>query len=189
MESRIWQIYPQVDVVPIAVGIGMTPAHWYYSFDPASYHYPLLCDESEAVYSAYRFSPFVPVNYVIDADGIVRYRASYYAMGEIVAVVEALYNPPDYTIEVDGAYAGGTLDLDYTIGTAGTATWSNYLVLTSPSVQVVPLWSVQVPALDPPMEIPISFPFPSMGWIGIYSTLLVGGDVQASDLDWIDTGK
>ena len=358
MESDIWQAYPHDDVIPIAVGIGMTPADWYYAYEPASLSYPLLCDVTSSVYSDYYYDGFVPLNYVIDQDGYIRYRDSGYDIDAILDVVDFyltsdldgdghrapedcddtdptihpcayeicgdgidqdcsgsdracghedelepnddpseahdlgplgsgaavqgylcstgsdgysytgdhdyfrfstssvaggvhtltldwanmanfdlwLYQadgttlvtkdttldkpvvlepslaagteyvmlvvgysgytaeytvtiepPGGFTLELDASYGAGTLNLDYSIGTPETATWSNYLILISPSVQVIPLWSISLPALDPPLEIPISFPFPSLGTVGIFTGLFTGGGPQATVLEWVGT--
>lgn len=187
MESKIWDVYPHDDVIPIAVGIGMDAADWYGPYNPAALSYPLLCDVTSSTYSSYYFDGYVPLNYVIDQDGIIQYRDSGLYMSAILAKIEQLF-VADYTLEVKGNHWGGEMSLDYTIGSIEPTTWSNYLVLLSP-IQVVPLWSVSLPALDPPLEIPISFPFPDMGWVLVYSILTADGTVQAVDFDSIYTGK
>ena len=93
-----------------------------------------------------------------------------------------------FTLDVDAAYVFGYLSLSFTLGTPEPATWATYAVLTYPSITVIPLWTVSLPVIDPPIEIPISFPFPSMGWIGIWTGLFTAEGAQADDLDWADTG-
>ena len=93
----------------------------------------------------------------------------------------------DFTLELDASFTAGTLSLDFTIQTAEAATWSNFLILTQPSVQVIPLWSVPLPVIPESYPVPISFPFPSAGYIGIYSGLFTAEGAQAVDLAWIDT--
>ncbi len=95
----------------------------------------------------------------------------------------------EFILELDVAYAAGTLSLDFTLQTPETATWANFLILTHPSVQVVPLWSVPLPVIPAPWSLPVSFPLPSMGTIGIYSGLFTGAGPQAFVLEWVDTGK
>ena len=85
-------------------------------------------------------------------------------------------------------YAAGRLSLDYTIGTPVAAMWANYLILTAPAVQVIPLWTISLPAIYPPMEIPISIPFPVMGTIGIWTALFDEYGSQTMMLEWVDTG-
>jgi len=96
--------------------------------------------------------------------------------------------PPEFTIELEAEFTGGYLYLNYTIGTPEPATWLNYLILTYPTIQVITLWSVPFTVLDPPIYIPVGFPFPSVGWIGIYTSLFTEGAPQAFDLEWVDTG-
>ena len=90
--------------------------------------------------------------------------------------------------ELDASYVFSYLVLNYTIGTPESATWANYLVLTSPTIQVIPLWTVPLPVIDPPYEIPISFPLPSIGWVGIYTGLFTAEGVQAEKMAWVNTG-
>jgi len=187
LESKIWDVYAEEDVIPIAVGVGMDAGDWYQIYNPSALSYPLLCDITSSTYSSYYYDGYVPLNYVIDQDGIIQYRDSGLAMSAILAKIEQLY-VPDYTLKVSGNHWGGEISLDYTIGSIEPATWSNYLVLLSPT-QVIPLWSVSLPALDPPLELPISFPLPDLGWIVIYTTLTVDGVVQALDFDSVYTGK
>ena len=103
-------------------------------------------------------------------------------------------NDPDcgqkFTLEMDASYAAGTLSMNFTIGKTSSwpTTWETYLILISPTVQVIPLWDIPLPAIHPPIDIPISFPFPSLGWIGLYSNLYAKFSVQVMDLEWVDTG-
>ncbi len=95
---------------------------------------------------------------------------------------------PVFTLELDASYVSGYLVLNYTIGTPEAATWANYLVLTYPSVQVIPLWSAPLPAIDPPVDFPVAFPLPSLGWVGIYTGLFTAGGPQAVEFVWVNTG-
>ena len=85
-------------------------------------------------------------------------------------------------------YSEGRLSLDYTIGTPVAAMWANYLILTAPSVQVIPLWSISLPAIYPPIEVPISIPFPVLGTIGIWTALFDEYGSQTIELEWVETG-
>ena len=69
----------------------------------------------------------------------------------------------DFTLEMDASYAAGTLSMNFTIGRTSIwyTTWETYLILLSPTVQVIPLWDIPLPFIHPPIDIPISFPFPS----------------------------
>ena len=98
---------------------------------------------------------------------------------------EDCYDP--YILELDADYLSSYLVLNYRIATVGSAMWANYLILTSPSVQVIPLWSIALPAIYPPIDIPISFPLPSLGLIGIYTGLFTAEGLQEFKLVWVDT--
>ena len=91
------------------------------------------------------------------------------------------------SVDVSGGYRAGTLFLDFTLSTPGPATWANFLVLISPVVTVVPLWSVPVPELCPTFSLPISFPLASVGIIGFYSYLYDTSGVFCFDVVWINT--
>jgi len=53
---------------------------------------------------------------------------------------------------------------------------------------IVPLWEISLPVLDPPFEIPVAFPCPSLGVIWIFSVLFTGEIPQVYVLEWVDTG-
>ena len=95
----------------------------------------------------------------------------------------------EYSLDLVASYGAGRLSLDFTIGADGPVVWSNYLILTSPTPLLVPLWSIALPALDPPFSIPISFAFPSFGVVWVFSHLSSGGIPQAYALEWVDTGS
>ena len=93
----------------------------------------------------------------------------------------------DFVLELDASYDGSILSLDFTLGASEPSTWANYLVLIDPTVQVTPLWTVPLPAIPTPFDIPIAFPFPSLGMIGIYTGLFIAAVAQASELAWVET--
>jgi len=94
----------------------------------------------------------------------------------------------EFTLELDASYQSGYLVLDFTIGTPEPVTWATYLILTYPSVQIIPLWSVSLPVTYLPTDIPVSFPLTSAGWAGIYSILYSEVELEAVKLAWVDTG-
>jgi len=93
-----------------------------------------------------------------------------------------------WALETSGVYAESAISLDVTLGTLEPAMWANYLILTSPAVQVIPIWSFPLPALDL-VDFPITFPFPSVGTVGFYNGLYSAEGLKVSDLDWVDTGS
>jgi len=93
----------------------------------------------------------------------------------------------DWVLELDGSYAGGVLSLNYTLTLPEAATWANYLVITYPSTTVIPLFTVPLPEIPVEYSLPIAFPFPSLGTIGIWSGLFTAGGPQVTILEWIAT--
>ena len=93
-----------------------------------------------------------------------------------------------FALELEVGYRLGVLNLLFTLSAPEPAVWATYLVLTSPAVQVVPLWGFPLGPVDPAVEIPIDFPFPSMGWIAVWTGLLTGEVLQVDALEWVDTG-
>jgi len=91
----------------------------------------------------------------------------------------------DYTLEMDVTYEGGILTLDFTLGTPEPATWGTYLIVLFPTVQIVPLWQVPIPTINPPMEFPVSFPAAGTGMVGLYTGLFTEAGLQASVLEWV----
>ena len=96
--------------------------------------------------------------------------------------------PAAFILDLHPSCSAGELTLDYTIGCPEPAVWANYLVLLAPAFQVVELWTVTLPAVDPPAEVPITFPVPDLGTVGIWTGLFTEGGTQGVDLEWVDTG-
>ena len=98
-------------------------------------------------------------------------------------------DPDCVFIDLEISYETGLLSLDFTLRTMEEALWANYLILTYPTFQVIHLWTVPLPVIDPPSEFPISFPFPKgLQWIGIWTGLFTVVGAQAVDLEWVHTG-
>ena len=91
-------------------------------------------------------------------------------------------------VEIETFYLTSILQIDFTLATPEPATWSTLMILTSPTFQLIPLWSVSIIAIGPPIKTIISFPFPGLGWVGIYSALETDGGDQGYDFEWVDTG-
>ena len=99
------------------------------------------------------------------------------------------YTGPRWALEIDSVYEAGSVSIDYVIWTPEPAIWVMALILTQPSIQVIPLWIQILPALELPADIPIVLPFASIGVIGFYSGLYSAEGREVSDLDWVDTGS
>ena len=91
----------------------------------------------------------------------------------------------DFTLMMDVSFEGGILSMDFTVGTPVPVTWGTYLILLYPSVQVIPLWQVPIPAIHPPMDFPISFPLSVTSMIGIYTGLFTEGVPEIVYFEWI----
>ena len=69
----------------------------------------------------------------------------------------------------DHSYTSGTLNMDFNLGLSTPATWNVYLSVANVAV---PLFSIPLPTIDPPISAPLSIPgFPDLGGIGVLTTL------------------
>ena len=94
----------------------------------------------------------------------------------------------EHILELVAFYSAPLLSMDFTIGTPEPATWKLYFILTYPAVQIIPAWTIPLPAIDPPADLPIILPFPSVGWVGIYTGLFTAVGAEAVELVWVNTG-
>jgi hypothetical protein len=94
--------------------------------------------------------------------------------------------PSGCTANLDLAYAGGTFTMNFEIGTATPKTWNVWLVYGANSF--VRLLSAPLPAIAPSVSFPLSFPLPSMGTIGVLTTLATpAGGISCSAYKTIST--
>jgi hypothetical protein len=88
--------------------------------------------------------------------------------------------------DVNLGYAGGTLSMNFTVGSSSPVTWNVYLSVFN---IVVPFLSLNIPAFDPPIALPLAIPFPSLGGMGVLTTLTTPADgITCSGWDTVDTG-
>ena len=120
--------------------------------------------------------------YTTDIDGEPRANPPDIGADEAGVVV------PEYVLELDASYGSGRLNLSYRLGTPEPAMWSNYLLLTNPTIQIIPLWVIWLPIVYPPLELPISFPYPSAGLVAVWTDLHTAAGFKAFDYDLVDTG-
>ena len=101
------------------------------------------------------------------------------------AIHRVLY--PEVICDMVTVYSAGTLSLDFTLATPEPATWVTFLFIPQPSMEIIPLWSVPIPQLYPPVSLPISFSLPPIhpGWLGVWTGLFTLVDLEDADLDWI----
>ena len=95
--------------------------------------------------------------------------------------------PSAFTLRQTASHEGGSLDLDVLIGMLEPSTWSTFMIDPFPAVQVIPLWDLPLPAIDPPIALPITLGSPALGWIGIVTGLHNEAGAQIIDIDWVDT--
>ncbi len=135
----------------------------------------------------FRWEP--PVGYSVVNPHLLYFEISdgFFTIYPLVEItVEPLY-PMEFMMDVAGTYKEGALWLDFTLAAPEPANWVTYLIIPVP-LQVFHLWSVQIPMIYPYTELPISFPFESIGEIRIWSALYTKEGQQALDIEIIDTG-
>ncbi len=90
------------------------------------------------------------------------------------------------TLDLALSYAGNTLAMDFDIFSTVPTQWGVWLFAQS---DFMPLWSVALPVIDPPVSLPLSFPFPQMGTIAILTIMTTPTEsVLCLDFDIVDTG-
>jgi hypothetical protein len=90
------------------------------------------------------------------------------------------------TANLDLSYTGGTLTMNFELGTAAPRTWTVWFVYGASSN--AKLLSVPLPALTPSVSFPIAFPLPSMGEVGVLSTLATAVEgLACSDYKTVST--
>ncbi len=95
---------------------------------------------------------------------------------------------PPCTLDLALSYVDETLTLDLQIGAAEPVLWMAWLF--APPV-VLPLWTLPLPAIDPPLSFQVPIPgFPHLGEIGVL-TILTGdwGGILCMDWETVDTGS
>jgi len=94
----------------------------------------------------------------------------------------------EFRLNLLASYAAEQVILDFQLGASAPSVWVTYLILPSPISQVIPLWVYPLPAIHPPIDFTIPLPLSGMGWVGIWSGLISGSGLEASDLKWVNTG-
>ena len=97
-----------------------------------------------------------------------------------------------YILEMDVSYSTvgpGMLDMGFRIAAAEQCVWVNVAITVFPTFQMIPLWMDVLPATHPAEEMALSFPFPDIGWVGMYSGLYHEGVMQVYDAEWVYAGK
>ena len=91
-------------------------------------------------------------------------------------------------LEQELTFGGGSLTMGYLVGTQVQATWTVWLVLLNPPF-AIPLWSVPLPILHPPITPDVSFLLAGFGTVAAFTVLTTSNDgVICSDWDTVNTG-
>ena len=89
-------------------------------------------------------------------------------------------------LALDLGHATGTLTLGFELGTLDPAIWDVWLISIFGFNN---LWSARIPVIDPIVSFPVAFPFPSIGNIGIVTTLTTAENgLACADFKIVDTG-
>ena len=83
------------------------------------------------------------------------------------------------------SHGGGNLTMGFELGMQEAAQWDVWLVSI---FGVNNLWAAPLPIIDPVVPVPVGFPFPSIGDIGILTTLRTQNGEICIDLQIVDTG-
>ena len=94
-----------------------------------------------------------------------------------------------YTLELEVDHEASRLYLDFTLGAPTPTYWSTYFISLVFPTQVIPLWTVSLPTIKPPVSLPIDFYFPWSGGFFVYSALITLEGMQAYDLAWGIAGE
>ncbi len=94
--------------------------------------------------------------------------------------------PGGCTITQTATKTGTTLNLTYTISTSTAANWTVFLVVGNAAVPIIN--NVALPAITTPVTAPIPIPnFPSLGAIGVLTTISGTTGIMCSDFDVVTT--
>lgn len=94
--------------------------------------------------------------------------------------------PSGCTMNLDLSYAGGTFTMNFELGTAVPRTWSVWLFYGESSS--ARLLSVPLPAVTPAVTFPLAFPLPSIGEVGVLTTLATpAGGISCSAFKTVST--
>lgn len=77
--------------------------------------------------------------------------------------------PARCTLNLGLTHTGGSLTMNFDLGITTPATWNVWITFGTNSM--VPLWTLPIAAVTPTVSFPVSFPFPSLGNVGVLTTL------------------
>jgi hypothetical protein len=85
-------------------------------------------------------------------------------------------------------YNGDTLSMILTVGWEAPLLWNVYLSVFNTTIPLFEKKLWEISPIAPPTDIPISFPLPSLGGVGILTTLTSANGIICSDWRTVDTG-
>jgi hypothetical protein len=94
--------------------------------------------------------------------------------------------PAGCTMNLDLSQVGGTFTMNVELATSTPRTWTVWFAYGAKSM--AQLLSAAIPAVTPGVNIPISFPIPNVGTVGVLSTLAsASGGIACSDYQTVST--
>ena len=93
--------------------------------------------------------------------------------------------PPTCSLALRLRHVGAGLILSFELGSSESVVWNVWLSIQSSTIL---LWSVPLPALEPPVTLPVSLPFPQIGRVGVLTSLTTSDGILCSDWESLDTG-
>ena len=131
-------------------------------------------------------SATVGIQNTSDSCGSVSYSCNDAVISDQFAILFSTLSPiTNCNLDLDLSVTGSTLNMDFTVGSPMAATWNVFLSVAD---VVVPLFSIPLPAIDPPASFPLVIPgFPSLGGVGCLTTLTTGDGIECSVWKTVDT--
>ena len=110
--------------------------------------------------------------------------------GPVVAVYESDISISSNVLRLTAGYSVSRLSLDFTIGTPAqnALRWYTALYLPAAPEPWIALADIPLPPILPARDYVMSFPFPRIGWVGVYSALISEAGTESSTLKWVFTG-
>jgi hypothetical protein len=108
-------------------------------------------------------------------------------LADDITAAESIYGGvgPSCVLDVSLAYAAGTFTMNLHVGASEATTLNAWFTYDN---NLLPLFSVPLPPIDPAVDVPIAFPLPSLETVGVLTTLTTPGDgILCSDFETVDT--
>ena len=100
--------------------------------------------------------------------------------------IESIHFSPIRRCNLTLDYVGSTLTLDFERATVDPVIWNVWLSIFNTTTSA---WSVALPAIAEPANFPVVLPnFPSLGTVGVLTTLVTAEGIVCSNFEVVDTG-